>query len=170
MLEVWKDIERYEGLYQVSNKGRVKSLRRKHTIIMKPSKDKDGYLQLILTKENTRKRFYIHRLVYSHFIGEIPEGMQVNHIDEDKLNNNFENLNLMTPKENVNWGTGILRRAKTRGYIVYQIDKETDEIINEFYSTNDAARQTGAIQTSICDCCNGKLKSTGGYKWKYKFN
>lgn len=102
--EVWKDIPGYEGLYQVSNLGRVKSLRFNKEKILKQSFIK-GYYDIKLAKNKVGKRFSIHRLVYMTFKGPIPEGLQVNHINEIKSDNRPENLNLLTPKENTNWGT-----------------------------------------------------------------
>lgn len=163
-VEIWKDAKGYEGLYQVSNLGKVKSLRR--NVIMKPSCDKDGYYQLILSNGKTRKRFFIHRLVYETFMGEIPEGMVINHKNERKDDNCIFNLNALTVKENVNWGTRTIRQAHSRGYAVAQINKETGEIIDEFFSANEASKQTNIPQPSISACCRGELKTTGGFIWK----
>lgn len=163
--EVWKDVKGYDNLYQVSNFGNVKSLRR--NVIMKPSCDKDGYYQVILWKDRIGKRFFIHRLVYETFYGFIPEGMVINHKNERKYDNRLSNLNAMTIKENINWGTRTVRAAHNRGYAVAQIDKGTGEVVNEYYSTREAARRTRLLQTSISACCRGKLKTTGGFRWKY---
>lgn len=165
--ENWKNVEGYDDLYQVSDLGRIKSLRR--NIIMKPSVDGDGYLQIILTnKSKQRKRFFIHRLVYIVFNGEIPSGYEINHKDENKKNNNISNLELLTKKGNINYGTRTERMAISRGMAVLQIDKKTYEIINEFYSENKAAKETGIFQTSISACCRGERKTAGGYIWKIK--
>ena len=121
--EIWKDIPNYEGIYQVSNLGRVKSLERFRKgkndslasvkeKIFKPQIDHRGYYRVELWKQSIGKRYKVHRLVWEAFNGSIPEGLQVNHINEIKTDNRLENLNLMTPKENTNWGTGIERRAK----------------------------------------------------------
>ena len=115
MEEIWKDIEGYPN-YMISSYGRVKSLNYNHTgreEILKP-KITNGYYRIGLRKNGKRKFYQIHRLVYETFIGEIPQGIQVNHINEVKTDNRLENLNLMTPKENINWGTGIQRRAEKR--------------------------------------------------------
>ena len=113
MEEIWKDINGYEGLYQISNLGRVKSFYSGYVKILK-LKITNGYYRIGLRKNGKRKFYQIHRLVYETFIGEIPQGIQVNHINEVKTDNRLENLNLMTPKENINWGTGIQRRAEKR--------------------------------------------------------
>ena len=116
MEEIWKDIEGYEGMYQVSSLGNVRSLNRivrhnyggdAHKVgkLKTVSLSKRGYRFVSLYKNNTIKGFRVCRLVYAAFVGPIPEGMQVNHIDECKTNDAVWNLNLMTPKENSNWGT-----------------------------------------------------------------
>lgn len=187
--EEWRDIEGYEGLYQVSNCGRVKSLDRYVTTkkgimfykgkILRPGKDRGGYLYVILGKDTKRTTFSIHRLVWTAFNGQRPEGMQINHIDEDKSNNAIENLNLMTPKENTNWGTGIERRSKSiinnkskinhKSYSkpIIQLDLECN-LLAEFESIMDAERKLGIWNTSICACCRGKQKTAGGYIFRYK--
>jgi len=105
-IEIWKDIPGYEGKYQVSNLGNVKSMNYMHTkkehILIKRVQP-TGYHTVTFCKNGKAKQYLVHRIVYQTFAGEIPEGMQVNHIDENKLNNNIGNLNLMTPKENCNW-------------------------------------------------------------------
>lgn len=122
MEEVWKDIPGYEGYYQVSNLGRVKGVERishiNHHIIKEKilcnTLNHKGYKLCYLCKKGITRAFAIHRLVYISFNGPIPEGKVVNHIDENKLNNSLSNLNLLTPKENANWGTAIQRRVKKR--------------------------------------------------------
>lgn len=102
-MEIWRDIKGYEGLYQVSNEGRVKSLKRK--IILKQQTIKGGYLRVHLWKNGKCKHKIVSVLVYETFIGDIPEDLQVNHKDENKSNNKVENLNLLTSQDNNNWGT-----------------------------------------------------------------
>lgn len=119
--EVWKDILNFEGLYQVSNLGRVKSLDRSFTgrnqfgaefpkiikgqiITDRPKNKYSKYRRIGLRKEGKRYFFFTHRLVWEAFNGPIPKGLQINHIDENPENNRLDNLNLMTPKENSNYG------------------------------------------------------------------
>lgn len=127
-MEEWKDIEGYEGCYQVSNEGNVKSLEKvilnpvtkryntKPSRILKPNKVAFGYLQVTLYNkvngEKTRKSKYIHVLVAYAFIGEKRDGYEVNHIDEDKTNNKLSNLEYLTRKENNNYGTRVQRASK----------------------------------------------------------
>lgn len=105
--EVWKDISGYENIYQISNLGRVKSLKRelknqhgKSNIIMKQRKNRDGYLRVNLKKDNKMKIVNIHRLVAIHFIENITQLPVVNHIDGDKNNNTANNLIWCTAQEN----------------------------------------------------------------------
>ena len=117
MKEIWKPVLGYEGLYEACNiGGKIRSLNYNKTgkIMILSTCHSGKYDQIHLYKESNVKCYLVHRLVWEAFNGPIPEGMQVNHIDENKRNNNLDNLNLMTPMENVNWGTGIERRWATR--------------------------------------------------------
>lgn len=170
MKEIWKDIKGYEGLYQISNMGQVKSLNYRHTgreKILKPSNQK-GYLFVSLCKNGHKKNYLAHRLEYEAFYGEIPKGMQVNHINEIKTDNRLENLNLMTPKENSNWGTRNKRVVEKMSKPVLQIDKTKNEIIAEFPSIIEVERDLGINSSHISKCCLGKRNTAGGFKWKYK--
>ena len=172
--EIWKPIPGYEGLYQVSNLGRVKSLNYRHTGkegILSPGKNTQGYYHVILAKNGKHKIFRVHRLVYEAFNGPIPDGMQINHNDEVKTNNNLENLSLVTCKENINWGTRNERMINNRTgerspKWVVKLSKN-DEILHFYPSANQATRETGIRQSGITDCCRGKSKTSGGFKWKY---
>ena len=176
--EVWRDIPKYEG-YQVSNLGRVKSLERFDALghkrkekILKPLISSIGYYLIGLCK-NSKVRFYlVHRLVWLAFYGSIPEGLQVNHINEVKSDNRLSNLNLMTPKENTNWGTGIERSTKKRingKYSKSVLQFTLDNIlVKEYPSINQAERETGFNHACIIDCCKGRCKQAYGYIWKYK--
>jgi|LakMenEpi03Aug12_release.lakeMendotaPanAssembly.Ray.scaffolds.fasta_scaffold916487_1 hypothetical protein len=111
--EVWKDIPNYEGLYQVSNIGNVKSLgndKARKERILKPGKDGNGYYQVILSKEGKRKTMAVHVLVAIAFLGHIPDGTHrivPDHKDGDKSNNGADNLELITQSENIKryWST-----------------------------------------------------------------
>ena len=123
MEEIWKDIKKYEGIYQISNLGRVKSLSRqkKHSYngvallkekILKPQKA-NGYYFVRLCKDSISKQYLVHRLVASHFLNNPNNYNEINHIDEDKTNNNAINLEWCTHKYNINYGTGNVRRKLT---------------------------------------------------------
>lgn len=178
-MEIWKDIKGYEGLYQVSNEGRVKTLEkwidgvnygkpckkfRKEKILKQ--RVVKGYMRVTLGKNGKHYNYQVHRLVYQAFHGEIPEGMQVNHIDEDKTNNIYTNLNLMTPKENMNWGTRIQRAAEKCKKKVYQYDLDLN-LICIYDSIKSACEKNGYFQGNISACCLGTMKTYKGYKWSY---
>ena len=99
-MEIWKDIEGYEGLYQVSNLGRIKSLRYNKEKILKPGITKRGYCIVILVKNNVKTTYTVHRLVYKAFKGELIEGLVIDHISGIKTQNNIKNLQQITNREN----------------------------------------------------------------------
>lgn len=107
-MEQWKAVNGYEGLYEVSNTGKVRSLDYRRTGEVRELSQLHtscGYLYVALWKERECKRFYVHRLVAEAFIGEIPEGLVINHKDETPQNNNVENLEICTQKYNSNYGS-----------------------------------------------------------------
>ena len=175
--EEWRDIPNYEGVYQASNLGRVKSLERfrkgendclvsvKERILK--LRIRRGYYCVQLYKNSIVKAYQVHRLVWSAFNGQIPKNMQVNHINEIKTDNRLCNLNLMTCKENINYGTGIERRAKSKSKSVLQFGLN-DNFIKEYPSAMQVERELGFGHQNISKCCKGKLKQAYGYKWKYK--
>lgn len=175
MEEIWKPIKGFENKYLVSNYGSVKSIDYNKTgkeQILKQFENSGGYLQVFLGRGNEP---LVAKLVYEAFIGSIPNGMQVNHIDENKHNNSVSNLNLLSPKENSNWGTRNERMIETRNSnngkyaekCVQQYTKD-GQFVSEYKSVADAARINNFGQGNISNCCNGKLKSAYGYVWKYK--
>lgn len=172
--EIWKYITNYEGIYQASNLGRVKSLERigargnkRKEKILKPKLTRNGYYLIELYKNSNGKFYLVHRLVWEAFNGQIPEGLQVNHINEIKTDNRLSNLNLMTHKENINFGTRTERQVKKCSKAVLQFDLN-DNFIKEYPSTRQVERELGFAQPNISACCNGKLKQAYGFKWKYK--
>lgn len=167
--EIWKDIPAFEGKYQASNYGRVRSLNYLRTgkeQILKLTKNKDGYLVVTLFKNGKRKCFLVHRLVWLTFHGEIPEGYEINHKSEVKTDNRLENLELVTRKENCNYGTRNARLTKALSKSVFQYDLEGN-LINKWSSTSEVERQLGFYQGNISLCCRGKRKTCGGYIWRY---
>lgn len=172
-IEQWKDIKGYEGLYQVSNNGNIKSLartmssgRKLNPIIMKMQEDKRGYLSVLLSKDGSKKRVRIHREVAKAFVENPFNKEQVNHIDEDKTNNKANNLEWMTLLENINHGTGIQRKAKALNRPIIAINELTGETIH-FNSIKEAGEK-GFNRGNIDSCIKGKLKHHKGYTWKYK--
>ena len=176
--EVWSPVKGYEGLYEVSSMGRVKSLNYNKTgkeRMRVLTMNKDGYYRVILYKNGKAKWHQVHRLVAAAFLkNDDPEHKtQINHISEfEKENNHYSNLSWMTPKENVNYGTRNERVAEkmTNGKLsnkVYQFTLD-GKFIKEWPSTNEVERQLGYGQGNISKCCLEKYKTAYGYKWSYK--
>ena len=163
--EIWKDIPGYEGLYQVSNLGRIKSFRiwtgtmyvnKEHILI--PQLGKRGYYCIGLSKNGKSKTTAIHRVVAKAFIPNAKNYKFVNHKDENKLNNNANNLEWCTKQYNTEYSLAIpITQYDINGnYIAkYKSSKEAYRILNINYS-------------HINECCNGKRKSAGGFIWKFK--
>lgn len=166
--EEWRDIPNYEGLYTVSNMGRVKSLnynRTKQEKILKQGKMKNGYLYVKLCKDKKMKTFLVHRLVANAFIPN-PNGYRcVNHKDEDKTNNCVDNLEWCTQKYNVNYKNAIQRRVEKQSKQVYQYSLD-GTLIAIWQSVSEAGRN-GFNFGHVAACCRGKLKHYKGYLWSY---
>lgn len=165
MTEIWKDIEEYEGLYQVSNLGRVKRI--KSDRILKGCKHINGYLGVTVYKNSIAYTKYIHRLVADSFIPNTENKPQINHIDENKTNNVISNLEWSTAKENSNHGTRTERSSKTQSIPIIATNIKTGES-TEFYGSNECARRLGLHKQNISKVLKGERKQTGGYTFKYK--
>ena len=163
-VETFVKIEGFEK-YEVSNLGKVRNI--KSGRILKPFPNRDGYLGHSLCENNKRKHLYLHRIIATAFIDNPGKKPQVNHIDENKLNNDLSNLEWCTAKENLIHGTRTKRAAEKRFKKVIQLDLN-DNVLNEFESMRQAERETGVLVGNISSCCNGKTKSAGGYKWRRK--
>lgn len=165
--EIWKDIEGYEGLYQVSNLGRVKNI--KLNVFMKTFKNK-GYHQIQLSNGGKIKTKLVHRLVALAFIQNPENKPQVNHIDENKNNNVVDNLEWVTPKENANHGTRNerigLASGRTRSKALIAINVDSGDII-EFKSSAECAEKLRVSQGNVTRTLKGRTKTVGGYYVKY---
>ena len=192
-MEIWKDIKDYEGLYQISNNGKVKALEKiiwngqgyLHfpEKIRKLNPDKDGYLNITLSNKGKAKTFKIHRLVAEAFLPNPDNLPEVNHKDGDKTNNNVSNLEWCTRKENQRhaFRIGLINQKGERNPMygrlgvdnpnsipIYQLNKYTGDIIREYDSLASAGRDLEVNTGKICLVCQGKRNSAYGYKWKYK--
>lgn len=165
--EIWKDIEGYEGMYQVSNLGRVKSIKFRKEKILKPGRDTYGYLHISLSKNGERKQYLIHRLVAQAFIANPDNLSMINHKDENPSNNRVENLEWCTAKYNNNYGTKIQRIAGKLSKPVLQFTKD-GKLVKEWKSTMDVERNLGYSKGNISSCCTGRYKSAYRFIWKYK--
>ena len=172
-MEIWKNIKGYEGLYQVSNMGRVKSLERKNSQgrtvkerILKPAVKKAGYVEVNLYAGGKPKTCKVHRLVCEAFNDNRDEKPEVNHINEIKTDNRACNLEWCTRRENNNHGTHNERSGKARSKPVAQCTKE-GELVKTWSSLTEIGKQTGFSQGSISEAANGKRKQAYGFIWKY---
>ena len=192
MTEEWRtavyDGEVYEGLYKVSNLGRILSLNYRNTGkpgLMTPSKDKDGYFQIELWKKGEYKKCSVHRLVAQTFLPNLENKPCINHkIEGDKgktinmvifnedgsINKEKTTIEWVTYKENNDYGTANKRRSKTmtNGKLskpVLQLSL-SGELIREWPSTRECGRN-GFDQRHVSACCRGEEKSHKGFKWMY---
>lgn len=181
-VEVWRDIPGYEGLYQVSTQGNVKSLRRNGNFL-KPRKDHKGYMNVALTWKCKSKHFKVHRLVALAFIPNPENKRTVNHIDGNKENNNLENLEWATHSENIIHANKIgLRKvselqrkaASITGKRTCALNRPRkavycikDGIRRDFVSAHEGARYVSGSASPIVACCKGKKSAYKGYEWGY---
>ena len=191
--EIWRDVKRYEGKYQVSNFGRVKSLARRvwngHAWwtqpekVLKPYVCRNGYLEVSLSDGHyNQKKYRIHRLVATAFISNPNNFPVVNHKDENRQNNNVENLEWCTTMYNTHYGNHLKKLTKIRRKPEFQemarkngkkasrrvIQLTLDgKFVREWESMSAAARSGKFKVGGISDCCKHKIKYHDGYKWEY---
>ena len=163
-VETFVKIEGFEK-YEVSNLGKVRNI--KSGRILKPFPNRGGYLRHRLYGYDKKKNLPLHRIIATAFIDNPDEKPCVNHIDENKLNNDLSNLEWCTVRENIIHGTRTKRVAEKHFKKVIQLDLN-DNVLNEFESMGQAERETGVPRSNISRCCNGKRKSAGDYKWRRK--
>lgn len=180
--EIWKPVVGYAGKYEVSNKGRMKSLNYKRTHkerIMKLYNHPNGYVLVDLRRNGVREKRRVHRLVYESFVGKLPEWiatakgderMEINHIDENPLNNCVENLELVTCTYNNNYGSHIRRGALKQAFTVYQYTKDL-ELVKIWESVNECQRN-GYNSRGVYQSCRNKFHKEGnnvyrGFIWSY---
>lgn len=187
MIQEWKDIEGFEGLYQVSNLGNIKSLER--TVIRKNGRpyfakekecrchpDGSGYLMAFLSKDGKLSRFKVHRLVASAFIPNLGNKPQVNHKDGNKKNNSVENLEWVTNSENIAhaYRNGLKHcnikkiREKAMKKAILKCDLNGNEL-ERFESIKEASRKTKINSGNISSVAIKRkgFKTAGGYVWRF---
>lgn len=164
MKEIWKDIPSYEGYYQASTLGRIKSLKywsnvqKKYydrELILKTTKDKGGYPYLTLSKNGVKKTVRVHKLIALTFVPNPNNYRHINHINKNKECNLPSNLE---------WCTQTYNTRYSKAKVVKQYDLDGN-FIKEWVSINEAMNQTNIKH--IWDCCKGKRKTAGSYIWRY---
>lgn len=168
MKEVWRDIPGYEGLYQVSNLGRIKSFKR-DTVngkILKLILKRDGYLRFNAYKNGKCKYLLIHRCVAKAFISNPHSYSEINHKNENKQDNRVSNLEWCSAKYNSNYGTRNERIAHLISKPVLQLTLD-GQLIKRWSSAAECGRH-GFKQGHVAECCKGEHKTHHGYKWRYE--
>ena len=159
-----KPVPGYEGLYSVSDDGRVFSHVRNREL--KPKIDRYGYKAVTLFKDGKSHYTTIHRIVAKTFLPNPLTKRCVNHINEIKTDNRVENLEWVTVKENDNHGTRNIRMAdsKSKKPVIQILPDGTTRC---FKGVKDAWRQTGINRSNIAECCKGRKRTAGQSKWRY---
>lgn len=170
MDEKWIDIKGYEGKYQISNLGNVRSLdredrfgRRIKGMQISQQVQKNGYMFVKLRSDGTQKTFRVHRLVAEAFCNNPNNFPEVNHLDEDKRNNRADNLEWCTRSYNNSYGSGLSERKTKCSHQCVQM--KDGEIIARFPSLIEASRRTGIPFSNIQRCVCGRQKSSRGFEW-----
>lgn len=179
--EIWKDVIGYEGIYQISNFGNVKSLNYRDLNIeslMKPTLNTHGYLTVCLSNRvNLKKRFQVHRLVAMAFIDNPKNKPEVNHKNGVRKDNIVSNLEWVTRSENTKHAYEFLNHQKFwKGKVgcLNPCSKKVDQydLFGNYLKTWESATLiqtlTGMYQANISATCNGRYKSMYGYIWKWR--
>ena len=168
--EQWLPVLGYEGRYDISNLGKVRSLHHKSVKYLKPSVSNTGYERVALWNGRITK-FSVHRLVATHFIPNPLSKEEVNHIDGNKTNNNADNLEWVSRSENQNHAirTGLQPVIFNDPSHIKAVDmiSQDGKVITTFHSAAEAERITGICHAHISKCCNGKRTTAGGFRWKF---
>ena len=177
LVEVWKPIMGYEGLYEVSNLGNVRSLDRMGKgrgnsmklhkgKLLNPCYDNNGYLCVVLSKNGKAKKVRLHQLIAQAFIPNPENKPCIDHINTIRDDNRIENLRWCTQKENLNNPISIEKQKEVQGVSVLQIGTD-GELIKVWKSIIEAERALCFAHGNICRVCKGIYKTLGGFKWKY---
>lgn len=175
--ERWLPVAGFEGYYEVSDQGRVRSvdrvvkcrgrgMRNLPGKVRPTQKRPNGYLFVALSRDGIKKQLSVHRLVASAFVPNPNELPMVNHIDEDKTNNACSNLEWCDAEYNANYGTGKNRSSDTRAIPVVAVS-DLGKVLARFRCAADAERMTGIHRSDISACLHGRIKTAGGYRWAY---
>lgn len=182
MEEIWKDIKGFEGFYQISNMGNVKSLRhwrKQEGFIMKPQTNSTGYLRVELKVDGKSKRAFVHRLVAEEFVDNPNNYNVVNHIDCNPKNNVAANLEWTTLKGNSEYMVKLGRNKRTKEWLLKQhsaairvqgkpvvrIEPKTRQI--KWYECLNSVANDGFTKSEVSHCCNHKRKMHRGYVWLF---
>lgn len=162
MKEIWKDIKETNGIYQVSNKGRVKKEKR----ILNQFNNGNGYMYVSILVNNVFKNKRVSRLVAQEFVENPNQYTFVNHIDENRKNNNVNNLEWCSIKYNNNYGNRIEKYKKARYKPINQYNIN-GTFVKRWNSIKEIAQKLNISQSGIVNCAKGKFKQFKGYIWEY---
>lgn len=189
--EIWKDIKGYEGLYQISNQGRIKSLARKVNYmssqrnvrekIKKTFVGSRGYERVELSRDGINKKYNVHRIVAKTFIDNPENKLEVNHKNGIKTDNRVENLEWCTSKENQVHAIkmGLQKPSEKQKAFISKYSRENKpkiviqmnlnrKVLREWKSAVEAEKETGISAKSISQCVTGRSKTAGGFIWRLK--
>ena len=166
-IENWRPVKGYENLYEASSEGSIRPIkpRFKTSPVLKPGDNGSGHKIVVLCKDGNKQSCQVSRLVYEAFYGSIPEGHEIDHIDENTANNRLSNLQAIPHHRNIVRGTAVERMA-------YEHRKPVKAFLNNsevahFASIKEAAATVGVSASSIGRCAAGKAKHAAGYTWEY---
>ena len=175
-VEVWRPVRDFEGLYEVSNLARVRSVERyvqfgrsqrfieSHVLTQQPMPT--GYLTVSLKDKKRKVSRTVHRIVAEAFVPNPNNLKDVNHKDEDKTNNLPSNLEWCDRKYNINYGTGKYRKTESYRKPIEQLTIDGQHVAY-FESARQAARVTDYKQSRLWEALSGKRQTAYGYRWRY---